>query len=185
MQCIAYSVCPARMQILHQYLKVNKQHAQFSNKQIMTMISASDFLSKFFSKMRKICTRPGSTTSRLIHVMPCIRDYLRRWHFSKLSKEQDWTQHRVLRNFFLDSLKRTNLHVYIENTIGTLKHSWQAETTIYCRSILAGLKFNKGSCLKLLVWFLSYLNLCFGLTENKVAVTEEWMRRRTHFTSVS
>ena len=57
MQCIAYSVCPARMQILHQYLKVNKQHAQFSNKQIMTMISESDFLSKFFSKMRKICTR--------------------------------------------------------------------------------------------------------------------------------
>ena len=72
------TVYVTRMQILHQYFKVNKQHAQFSNKQTMTMISASDFLSKCFSKMRKLCTKPGSTTSRLIHVMPCIRDYLRR-----------------------------------------------------------------------------------------------------------
>ena len=72
------TVYVTRMQILHQYLKVNKQHAQFSNKQTMTMISASDFLSKCFSKMRKLRTKPGSTTSRLIHVMPCIRDYLRR-----------------------------------------------------------------------------------------------------------
>ena len=104
--------------------------------------------------------------------------------FSKLSKEQDWTQHRVLRNVFLDDLKRTNVHVYIENTIDTLKHSWQAETTIYYTSILAGLKFKKGSCLKLSVSFLSYLNLCFALTENKVAVTEEWMRRRAHVTGV-
>ena len=92
--------------------------------------------------------------------------------FSKLSKEQHWTQHRVLRNFILDGLKSTNRHVYVENTIDTLQHSWQAETTIYCTSILAGLKFNKGFCLKLLVSFLSYLNLCFALTENKVAVTE-------------
>ena len=72
------TVYVTRMQILHQYFKVNKQHAQFSNKQTMTMISASDFLSKCFSKMRKLRTKPGSTTSRLIHVMPCIRDYLRR-----------------------------------------------------------------------------------------------------------
>ena len=48
------TVYVTRMQILHQYLKVNKQHAQFSNKQTMTMISASDFLSKCFSKMRKL-----------------------------------------------------------------------------------------------------------------------------------
>ena len=48
------TVYNTRMQILHQYLKVNKQHAQFSNKQTMTMISASDFLSKCFSKMRKL-----------------------------------------------------------------------------------------------------------------------------------
>ena len=173
------------MQILHQYFKVNKQHAQFSNKQTMTMISASDFLSKFFSKMRKLCTKPGSS-DLATHSCYALYPWLsQKVTFSKLSKEQDWTQHRVLRNFFLDSLKRTNLHVYIENTIGTLKHSWQAETTIYCRSILAGLKFNKGSCLKLSVSFLSYLNLCFALTENKVAVTEEWMLRRTHFTGAS
>ena len=173
------------MQILHQYFKVNKQHAQFSNKQTMAMISASDFLSKFFSKMWKLCRKPGSTTSRLIHVMPCIRDYIRRWHFQNSVKSK--TEHSIAfcGIFLLDGLKRPNLHVYIENTIDTLKHSWQAETTIYCRSILAGPKFNKGSCLKLLVSFLSYLNLCFALTENKVAVTEEWMRRRTHFTSVS
>ena len=57
-------------------------------------------------------------------------------------------------------------------------------TTIYYTSILAGLKFKKGSCLKLSVSFLSYLNLCFALTENKVAVTEDWMRRRAHFTGV-
>ena len=44
------TVYVTRMQILHQYLKVNKQHAQFSNKQTMTMISASDFLSKFLVK---------------------------------------------------------------------------------------------------------------------------------------
>ena len=72
------TVYVTRMQILHQYLKVNKQHAQFSNKQTMTMISASDFLSKVLSKIRKLCTKPGSTTSRLIRVMPCIRDYIRR-----------------------------------------------------------------------------------------------------------
>ena len=48
------TVYVTRMQILHQYFKVNKQHAQFSNKQTMTMISASDFLSKCFSKMRKL-----------------------------------------------------------------------------------------------------------------------------------
>ena len=75
---VLLTVYVTRMQILHQYFKVNKQHAQFSNKQTMTMISASDFLSKCFSKMRKLRTKPGSTTSRLIHVMPCIRDYLRR-----------------------------------------------------------------------------------------------------------
>ena len=104
--------------------------------------------------------------------------------FSKLSKEQDWTQHRVLRNF-LDGFKWINRLVYDENTIDTLKHSWQAaETTIYYTSILAGLKFKKGSCLKLSVSFLSYLNLCFALTENKVAVTEEWMCKRAHFTGV-
>ena len=51
------TVYVTRMQILHQYLKVNKQHAQFSNKQTMTMISASDFFSKCFSKMRKLCTK--------------------------------------------------------------------------------------------------------------------------------
>ena len=48
------TVYVTRMQILHHYFKVNKQHAQFSNKQTMTMISASDFLSKCFSKMRKL-----------------------------------------------------------------------------------------------------------------------------------
>ena len=73
--------------------KVNKQHAQFSNKQTMTMISASDFLSKFFSKMWKLWTKPGSTTSRLIHVMPSISDYLRRWHFQNSVKSK--TEHSI------------------------------------------------------------------------------------------
>ena len=79
MQPIAYSVCywNANFTLVLQS-KQFKQHAQFSNKQTMTMISASDFLSKCFSKMRKLRTKPGSTTSRLIHVMPCICDYLRR-----------------------------------------------------------------------------------------------------------
>ena len=94
------TVYVTRMQILHQYLKVNKQHAQFSNKQTMTMISASDFLSKFFSKMRKLCTKPGSS-DLATHSCDALYPWLsQKMTFSKLSKEQDWTQHRVLRIFF-------------------------------------------------------------------------------------
>ena len=70
--------------------------------------------------------------------------------FSKLSKEQD-CKHSIAVWIFLDGFKSRNRHVYIENTTDHLKNSWQAETIIHC------LKFNKGSCLKLSVSFLSLI----------------------------
>ena len=102
--------------------------------------------------------------------MPCIRDYLRRWHFQNSVKSK--TEHSIAFWIFFRRLCRRTKALVTGNRDDNL-------------FILAGLKFNKGPTLKLSVSFLSFLKLCFALTENKVAATEEWMRRRAHFTGVT